>query len=158
MIQEVVTMPQVKIRIEKGVQTAGDGQEQQEQKNRNTQGLNNVAVATAFAHTMINTGKQIITYSFSNVGQFTGNNLKQDQINTALEILGDVGSIAAGIATSVISENPVPLFASIMSIGTKYGLRSYSEYQEFKHGEYQRNLLLERSGNSTTNGSRGTEN
>ena len=33
MIQEVVTMPQVKIRIEKGVQTAGDGQEQQEQKN-----------------------------------------------------------------------------------------------------------------------------
>lgn len=151
-------MSQVKIRIERGVETAGDGLEQQEQKRQNTQGMKNVAVATAFAHTMINTGKQIISYSLSNVGQFTGNNLKQDQINTALEILGDVGSIVAGVATTVLTDNPVPLFASIVSIGTKYGLRAYSEYQEFKHGEYQRNIMLERSGNSTTNGSRGTEN
>ena len=151
-------MPNVKIRIERGVQTAGDGQEQQEQKNRDAQGVSKVAVAGAFAHTMINTGKQIVSYSLSNVGQFTGNNLKQDQINTALEILGDVGSIVAGVATTVLTENPVPLFASIVSIGTKYGLRAYSEYQEFKHGEYQRNIMLERSGNSTTNGSRGTEN
>ena len=151
-------MPQVKIRIERGVQTAGDGQEQQEQKRVDNQGINKIAVTSAFAHTMINTTKQIVTYSLSNVGQFTGNNLKQDQINTALEILGDVGSIVAGIATTVVSENPVPLFASIVSIGTKYGLRAYSEYQEFKHGEYQRNIMLERSGNSTINGSRGTEN
>lgn len=151
-------MPDVKIRIERGVETAGDGQEQQEQKALDKQGLKKVAVATAFAHTMVNTGKQIINYSLSNVGQFTGNNLMQDQINTALEVIGDVAGIATGLVTSIVTENPVPVIASILSVGTKYGTRAYSEYQEFKHAEYQHDFLLQRSGNSTTNGSRGTEN
>lgn len=151
-------MPQVKIRIERGIETAGDGQEQQEQKIQNNQGLKKVAITTAFAHTMINSGKQIINYSLSNVGQFTGNNLLQDTINGALEILGDVGNVAVGLVTSIATENPIPLIASVVSVGVKYGTKAYSDQQELRHSEYQHNFMLERSGNSTKNGSRGTEN
>lgn len=157
MIQGVITMPQVKIRIEKGVQTAGDGQEQQESFSKTYQKIKGAA-PTAFALTMVNTGKQIITYSLSNVGQFTGNYLQQDEINRELEIIGDVVSIAGSLVYSAVTQNPIPLIASVVSVGVKYGTKAYSEYQEMKHAQYATNLLVQRSGNSTTNGSRGTEN
>ena len=150
-------MPQVKIRIEKGVETAGDGREIQETKLSSME-FKKMAVVTAFGRQVANTGRQIINYSLSNVGQFTGNNLKQDEINWQLDMLGDVANVTSGIVTSIMTENPLPAIASITSIGIKYGTRAYSEYQEFRHAEYQSNLLRERSGNSTKNGSRGTEN
>lgn len=151
-------MPQVKIRIEKGVETAGDGQENQEQKTSKQTSSGKVAIVSAFSHMIINDTKKIVSYSLSNVGQFTGNNLMQQEINRGLDILGDVASIGAGLATSISTLNPVPIIASIASVGIKYGTRAYSEYQEMRHAEYQTNLMVSRSGNSTMNGSRGTEN
>ena len=67
-------MPQVKIRIEKGVETAGDGQENQEQKTSKQTSSGKVAIVSAFSHMIINDTKKIVSYSLSNVGQFTGNN------------------------------------------------------------------------------------
>ena len=148
-------MPNIKIRIERGVQTAGDGQEIQENANKTSP--KKIALVSAFAHQTLNTGKQIISYSSSNVGNFTGNNVLQDQINNNLEILGYVTNIATGVATSVSTWNPIPAIASIASVGFSIGTKVYSRVQEERHGDVKVNFLINRSGNLTKNGSRGTE-
>lgn len=146
-------MPNVKIRIERGVQTAGDGQEQQENLGKQ----NNQPIASPtqmlFYHQAIATGKQILSYATSNVANFTGNYLLQDQINNAVDILGDATTLALGATRGWAG-----LIVAGVGLTTKKVLQAISLVQETKHLENEQNYLLKRSGNATTNGSRGTEN
>ena len=150
-------MPQVKIRIERGVETAGDGQELQENRQRQIENRK-VAIATMFAHQMINTSEGLIKTSLGRVGDRTGDYVRQANINAMLDLIGDVANIGGGIATSIATENPVPAIMSMVSVGIKYGQKYYEINRENQHAQYQHEFLLARSGNSTTNGSRGTEN
>lgn len=150
--EEVQAMPQIKIRIEKGVETAGDGQEQQEKKEKDSLPTAS-PTAMLFYHQAISTGKQIIGYAASNVANFTGNYLMQDQINNALDIVGDFTTIGLGATRGIPG-----LIVSVLGVGTKRAFQAISMYQEDVHAQNEQRYLLKRSGNATTNGSRGTEN
>ena len=150
-------MPTVKIRIEKGVETAGEGQEQQETKLSKEQ-KKQLSIATMFAHQMINQMQSAIRTDIGRIGEKTGNYIQQSNINGALEVVSDMASIASGIVLSVSTYNPVPAIMAIASVGIKTGQKYYDIAEEQRHATYQRDYLLERSGNATTNGSRGTEN
>ena len=147
-------MPNVKIRIEKGTETAGDGKEQQEAKQDESK-KQSVANPTAmlFYHQTVAMGKQIIGYAASNVGNFTGNYLMQDQLQSILDISGDVTTLALGATRGWAG-----VAVATMGIATKRVLQAISISQENVHLQNEQNYLLKRSGNTTTNGSRGTEN
>ena len=145
-------MPQIKIRIEKGVETAGDGQEQQEKKEKDS--LPTASPTTMlFYHQAISTGKQIIGYAASNVANFTGNYLMQDQINNALDIVGDLTTIGLGATRGIPG-----LIVASLGVVTKRTLQAITMYQDDVHAQNEQRYLLKRSGNAVTNGSRGTEN
>ena len=145
-------MPSIKIRIEKGVETAGDGQERQETKQESQQPVANPATMI-FYHQAISTGKQILGYATSNVANFTGNNLLQDEVNRQMEILGDMTTLAMGV-----TQGWSGLIVASVGLTTKKVLQVMTRMQENVHLQNEQNYLLKRSGNATTNGSRGTEN
>ena len=144
-------MPAVKIRIEKGKEQAGDGNSS---VNKAEDPSKNVAVETLFAHQMLGLGKQIISYNASNIANFTGNYIEQDKINNTLEILGDVSTVGLGF----VSKGWVGGTIAIAGVVTKKVFQMVSEYRQDILSERDREYMLARSGNSTTNGSRGTEN
>lgn len=148
-------MPNVTVRIERGTETAGDGQEKQEAKREDSK-KQPVASPTAmlFYHQAIATGKQIIGYAASNVANFTGDYIKQEGINFGMEIAGDISSIAMG----AISKGWAGAIVAAVGVTTKRVLQVVSEVQSEVHARHERDYLVKRSGNSTTNGSRGTEN
>lgn len=147
-------MPEIKIRIERGVETAGDGREQQEAKQDESK-KQPVASPTAmlFYHQAISTGKQIVSYAASNVGNFTGNYLLQDQIQNTLDIMGDIATIGLGATRGLAG-----LAVATIGVATKRIFQMVSINQENVHLQHEQDYLLKRSGNSTMNGSRGTEN
>lgn len=142
-------MPNVRIRIEKG-QEAGIEAQQAQQKSE----TKNVAVTSLFAHQMLGTAKQIVNYQASNIANFTGDYIKQEQINQTLDIISDGSTIALGAMAGGL---PGGIVAAI-GVGTKHVLKLISQTREDELKERDRLLALERSGNSTRNGSRGTEN
>lgn len=142
-------MPNVRIRIEKGQEVGGEAQQTQEKSE-----VKNVATQTFFAHQMIGTAKQIVNYQFSNVANFTGNYIQQEMINKTLDVVGDASTIVLGF----MAKGPVGAAVATIGIATKNVLKFITERREDELKERDRLLVLERSGNSTRNGSRGTEN
>ena len=103
---------------------------------------------------MMGIGKQIFNYAVSNVGFFTGNYIAQDNINLALNIVSDISTVGTGIVAGGL----VGGAAALIGIGTKHTLEAITDRRKDVISERERNYWLARSGNSTTNGSRGTEN
>ena len=154
---EVTEMPSVKIRIEKGVETAGSGLEEQEKELSKKQ-QKQLSIATVFVRQTMGQMKSVFMKDLSRIGERTGDYIKQANINGSLEVVNDIASIASGIALSVTTYNPVPAIMAVASVGIKIGQKYYDIAEEQRHASFQREFLLERSGNATTNGSRGTEN
>ena len=144
-------MPNVKIRIEKGVETAGDGREIQEGKASRTEKL---AVASVFAHQMINIGRQTINYAVSNIGNYTGDYIKQNEINKSLDVLSDLTTVGLGFATG----GWIGGIVATVGVITKTGFQIASEQQQIAKSNRQYDYLRDRTGNATTNESRGTQN
>ena len=144
-------MPQVKIRVERVQDQAGEGNINQKVASDEKK---NVAATSIFAHQMMGIGKQIFNYAASNVGFFTGNYIEQERINRTLEVVGGVSTIA----TAVVAGGIVGGAAAIVGITTKSILENVTDRKKDELQERERNYWLARSGNSTTNGSRGTEN
>lgn len=142
-------MPNVRIRIERG-QEAGVEAQQGEQKTE----AKNVATQTFFAHQMIGNVKQIISYQASNVANFTGDYIEQSNINKALDVVGDASTVALGL----MAKGPIGAIVAAVGVTTKNILKIISDRREDELRERDRLLALERSGNSTRNSSRGTEN
>lgn len=150
-------MPNVRIRIEKGTETAGDGQELQEKELKKQQDKR-ISIATMFAHQMIGQMESIFKTELGRVGDKTGDYIAQEGINSTLDVISSLGAIATGAATSISTMNPVPVIMAVVSVAVKTGQKYYGISEQQRHARYQREFLLERSGNATTNGSRGTEN
>lgn len=144
-------MPQVKIRIEKGQEQAGDGNINQM---ASADEKKNMAATSVFAHQMMGIGKQIFNYAASNVGFFTGNYVKQDEINATLELIGDLSTVGMGFVSGGLVGGAV----AVIGLTTKKVLQNVTDRRKDVMQERERNYWLARSGNSTTNGSRGTEN
>ena len=156
MTEEIAIMPSVKIRIEKGVDTAGDGQEQQENKLSKAE-KKKIALAAFLAKQAINVTKQIINFSTSHIGEWTGDYIKQANTQASLEYLETgAGLITAG-AMSVATENPIPIIMEVLSLGLKTGFSHYEDARKQAKARHDYEFLQQRTGNSTTNGSRGTE-
>ena len=150
-------MPNVRIRIERGVETAGDGLEQQESLLTKQQ-KKQVSVATLFAKQIINNTKQIVKAEINRIGSKTGDYIKQANANAALDVVGEISTLATGAFLSVKTMNPIPIIAASASIGMKYGQKIADLQEEYRHANIQYEYMQIRSGNATTNGSRGTEN
>ena len=146
-------MPEVRIRIEKGSETAGDGQEKQENKTSDKSQPVASATQMLFYHQAIATGKQILSYATSNVANFTGNYLMQDQVNRTMDIIGDMTTLALGATRGWAG-----LAIATVGLTTKKALQFVTLMQEQVHLRNEQEYILKRSGNSTTDGSRGTEN
>lgn len=144
-------MPQVKIRIERGQDQAGDANTNQKV---NADEKKQIAATSVFAHQMMGLGKQIFNYATSNVGFFTGNYIKQDEINATLDVISDVSTVGMGF----VSGGWVGGIVATLGIATKKTLQAVTDRRNDIVQERERNYWLSRSGNSTTNGSRGTEN
>lgn len=145
-------MPNIKIRVEKGQETAGDGREVQEQQASTR--AEKIAVTSIFANQMMNVGKQIVNYSINNVGNLTGDYIVQSQINQALDVFSDIATIGTGFATGGWIGGVV----AATGVAIKKGVQFFQEEQDIRKANRQSAYLRERTGNATTNNSRGTEN
>lgn len=145
-------MPNVKIRIEAGTETAGDGKELQEQSKKNDSTKFNAAVSIV-AHQAISKAKQVLNYSVSNIGNFTGDYTKSESIQQVISTVGDISAIATGFAAG-----PIAGSIAIVSVAMSKTFEAVSFFQDQKHKDIEYEYLQARSGNSLVNGSRGTEN
>ena len=143
-------MPNVKIRIERG----DTGRKDISGTKTDDKSSKNVAIQSLFANQIYSTTKQIISYAASNVGNFTGNYVEQDRINQMLEVLGDV----SGVVMGAMSGGWAGAIIAISTLATKKGIQAITEYRADVLSQREINIELARSGNSTINGSRGTEN
>lgn len=145
-------MPQVKVRIEKAQDQAGVGNVSATAVDKNL--FAKTASMSLFAHQMAGEVKQIASYAANNVGNFVGDYILQDRINTTMEVLGDLGTIGLGFA----SGGPIGALVAAGGIGVNKALQAVSTFRNDALAQRNIELMIARSGNATKNGSRGTEN
>lgn len=146
-------MPNVKVRIT--TQT-----DEEERGGAETSALNvapdtrKIATTSLFVHAAVGNVKQAVQFGLSNVGNFTGNYIAQQNINQALEAVNSVativmGAVSGGWAGAIIAT------ASVAFRGVTQGISRYIGYQ---NEEINTSMARQRSGNTLTDNSRGTEN
>lgn len=143
-------MPSVKIRV----QSVSDDELNTQKAGQEVTGSNvpteKLAVASIFAHQALSLGKQIVSTSISNIGNFTGDYVKQDKVQHAVDIISDIGTIATGAAAG----GWIGAIVATVGVITKEVINFVAESKQEDHKERSVELLRERSGNSLTNGSR----
>lgn len=93
---------------------------------------------------LVNAGRQVASYAFTQFGNLTGNTVAQKEINNLLTIASYVGEVlAAG-------------YVGLAVVGTQLGLGALSNAKEVRDANIQSQLLYQRSGNATIDGGRGT--
>lgn len=147
-------MPEIKIRIEKASENSSDKKSSDNQLVKNKNSKSDVALTTIFAQQMISYAKQTLSYTVSNIGNFTGNYMQQDLLESQLELFESIGTVALGF----IAKGPVGGTIAIAGVVTKKVFETISNFRSEQLAERDLTLLQKRSGNSTTNSSRGTEN
>ena len=130
----------IEIVIRKTQETATQVGGQTEQKAKGKESVKDKAVNTA----LINAGKQFASYGVSQYGNLTGNTIRQRQIDTAVNLAGYVGQIMTGGWIGAIA------------VATQIGIEAMNSAVERSKTNTQAQMLLERSGNATINGGRGT--
>lgn len=146
-------MALVKIRIENNVDIPGVGNAAALTTTQD-EGKKKVGAKSIFANQMVATAKQTMNYAISNFGNFTGNYIKQDAIQNTVDFIGDLSTIGTGIAAG----GWVGGLVATIGIATKKTFEAISDFRNNELSERQRAYMIERSGNATKNGSRGTEN
>lgn len=146
-------MAMVKIRIENNVDIPGVGNAAAI-TTKPDEASKKIGAKSLFAHQMIATAKQTFNYAISNIGNFTGDYIKQDQVQNIVDSIGDLSTVGLGFASGGV------VGGIVVSIGiaTKKTFEVISDMRKNELSERQRAYMLERSGNATKNGSRGTEN
>lgn len=140
-------MPQVNIRIE------SVGEEEQQtgvpSQKKTEKGGAKIAAASIFAHQAISTAKSLVGTYVNNIGLYTNDYVKQDNIQRQLEGIGTVIGIGAAFAT-----NWVAGLAMVAGTAIK-GIADYSIIQKNIEIENQRTeYLKQRNGNTLEDGSR----
>lgn len=116
-----------------------------------------------FFNLIENQAKQAVSYTISNIGNFTGDYLQQEQTSFAVQLISDGIDIAnAAWAGAKLTGSPwgALIGAGVAVIGKtyNYGMQIYAGYMENVRQNKQIAQLRTRAGlNSTNNGSRGTE-
>lgn len=141
-------MPQVKIRIETGVQTAGDGLEQQEQKQKQTESKQ-YAMVSFFAHQVASTAKQALNTQVSTIGIDTGDYLEQKKIENIVSAVEWGVSTAGAFATNVYVG-----LAKLAVDGFNLVSQAVVGQKKYRRQRENEEMMLRRSGNTLTNGSR----
>lgn len=143
-------MPSVKIRVESVSNDEIQAQKQGEEVNGKDKGeAGKIAVASIFAHQAISTAKQTINSYIGNLGDFTGNYVKQDNLQREIEAVGQLVGVGAAFAT-----NWVAGVAMVAGLGIKaindYRISQRQIELENKRIEY----LRQRNGDVLDDGSR----
>lgn len=148
-------MPLVKIRVDAGSEDIGVKQDANQAQNTLEQADKaRQASMTLFTQAMISEAKSIINYAVSNIGNLTGDSIRQENVQRNVGYIQDLTTIALGFKSGGTSGALI----AIAGITLNKGLEIASYFIEQRHNDIERDYLLERSGNSTLNGSRGTEN
>ena len=143
-------MPELKVRIEKGSATAGDGQEIQENTGSAKQAsTNKMAVVGTLVNFAISQGKSILSASISQIGVTTGDYIKQERIQEAMGYAQD----AVGIGTA-FAVNWVVGALAVATTGIKYAIQITSEVKQNELENNKISYIRNRSGNTLINGSR----
>lgn len=140
-------MANVKIRVES---VSNEELESQRQGQEVSGGGEKLVISSVFVHQTLSLAKQTISTGLNNIGNFTGNYVKQDQVQNQVEVLSDmasigIGAMAGGWVGAVVAATGV-VFKRITNFVV--------ENQNQLHAERQSEFLKIRSGNSLTNGSR----
>lgn len=141
-------MADVRIRVE-AVSRDELTTQQQGQEVKSGISAEKLAVASIFAHQALSVGKQIVSTAISNIGNFTGDYVKQDRVQHAAEVVGTIASVGAAFAV-----NPIAGAVATIGLVTKEVLNVVTTNQQELHRERATALLRQRSGNTLTNGSR----
>ena len=134
-------MPEpIEIVIRKTQETSTQGTGTQQKDNKGKESTQAKAINTA----LIRAGKRIASYGLSQYGNFTGNTIRQRQIEDTLQV------------ASYISEIAVGGWVGAISVGVQLGTSAFSTEMATRKSNQQAELLYQRSGNVTLNGGRGT--
>ena len=140
-----------------GRNTTFGSEESEFLKSQDNSGNKALAAAIAFASASL---KRSISFSISQYGNQTGNYITQKQTEFAIEqvnMLAGIGmSIAAGFKVGGIWGAAIAGGISIASTGISLNQQYKVLQMNISKLNTQANIMLERSGNSLNNGSRGT--
>ena len=142
-------MPNLVVRLETGTQTAGDGQELQEQAGVQKKDNKKMALTSALTNFAISQGKAILSASISQIGITTGDYIKQEQIQRIVGYAQD--AIGVGAAFLV---NPIVGGMAVASLGVKYAIQISNDIKQVELENTKISYMRDRSGNATLNGSR----
>lgn len=137
-----------------------------EKKPQQTSGSSNMLLDFAkhkFFNLIESQAKQAVNYSISNIGNFTGDYLKQQNLQSCITFMNQFGSLGSTFVTaSLATGSPVGgLVASTVQLASSLGtgaLQEYSFYIADKKQNYEISQLRKRSGlSSLDNNGRGTK-
>ena len=146
-------MPNVKVRITSETEEQQQGGMEQIQPSKGSDTAR-MATTSLFVHAAVNNVKQAVQFGLSNVGNFTGDYIAQRNINQALDAMSGVSSIVMGAVTGGWA-GAVIATASVAMRGITGEI---SRQMQYRNEDIQTSMMLQRSGNALTDGSRGTEN
>lgn len=142
-------MPSVKIRVQSVNEEELNAQAVGQEVSAGAK-VEKLAVASIFAHQAISLSKQIVSAGISNIGNFTGDYVKQDQIQNAISIGSDLATIGFGFAAG----GWVAGLVALAGVTTKTIINVITQNQQEKHVERTTEFMRIRSGNSLENNSR----
>lgn len=147
-------MPNVKVRITSETeeqQTGGMGT--LAQRTSAASDTSKTATTSLFVNAISSNIKQAVRFGLSNVGNFTGDYIKQSRINNALEVISNVSTVAMG----ALSSGWVGAVVATASIALRVGFQEVSRQNDMRLGRIQSQFAMERTGNQLFDGSRSTE-
>lgn len=112
-----------------------------------------MAPVSIFATAAISKAKQAVSYGLSNVGSFTGNYVRQNRIDFAMDVFSHASTVAMG----AIAGGWVGAILATATVAMNVGLREYSRVKQNEFNSLNAMTTYERSGNQLFDGSRGTE-
>lgn len=144
-------MANIRIRVESSKDNQVDaGQDSVFNQSTQTAEKTKMATMGLFANQMLGIGKQTLAFATSNIATFTGDQVLQDNINNMLDLIGDASSLVMG----GVAGGPVGLAVAAIGLATKYTFKAIDYGIQRDRANQQTNYLRERTGGSTTEGSR----
>ena len=147
-------MPNVKVRITSESEEQQRGAAEQLVSSSGNFDRTKMATTSLFVSAAARNIKTAVAYGLQNYGNFTGDYIGQESINQALEVVGNVSSIALG----AVSGGWVGAVIATASVAVSAATKEFSKQMQYKADEINAEYARQRSGNALYDGSRGTEN
>lgn len=141
-------MAGIKIRLQKGEETAGDIAEAKTPQKQNEK----FSAMSLFATIAERNIRNVLSTAINDYGKFTGNTQSQRDLQNIMSIVGDVESIGFAIATG----NPAVIGVAVVGMGVSKSITAINYALTNNMQEKQTSFIMQRSGNNLVNGGRGT--